>query len=127
MNDIDETPESVSIVLLREDETGRLRPLGDDDTVVLDAGGGLDGAVVGALLDAAVRLAVPEDIDPVVADAIAALPVPAAFRNSPWLYEHRVVVLRNGRCTVGDTTLRYLEGIGLRLGDIDYRTDVEDT
>ena len=111
--------ESVDVVLLCEDGVGVLRPLGGDAVVRLDLVDEMAREALGALLDAAIRLDVPEDIDFEVGAAIAALPVPTAFRTEPWLHEHRVLVLRDGRCVVGGTRLRYRPGIGLYVDEHD--------
>ncbi|MFI9388973.1 hypothetical protein [Kutzneria sp. NPDC052558] len=116
MTEDDDDLDAVSVVLFTVDEAGGVRPVGSERAV--DLGRGLPAELVGTVLDAAVGLAVPDDIDASLADAITAMPVPAAFRDDPWLHEHRAILLRDNRCLAGYTTLRYREGIGLTVDDL---------
>lgn len=105
--------QSVAVVLLSEDADGRTRPLGSPEPLDLADSGDLPPRTVAALLDAAVRLVAPHDITPAITAVLVALDVPAAFRASPWLHEHRAIVLRNNCWVSGDISLRYRKGIGL--------------
>lgn len=107
----------VDVVLFRVSQDDRAVPISGGGPVDLTAPDSPDEDVLGILLAASVRLIASADMPADVVRAIAATPVPSFFQRSPWLYEHRVLLLAEGRCSVGGHVLRYWDHIGVLLED----------
>ncbi|MEV4288900.1 type I-E CRISPR-associated protein Cse1/CasA [Nonomuraea bangladeshensis] len=105
----------MEVVLFRASQDGRAVPVSGGDPVDMTAPDPPDEDVLRRLLAAAVPLTASADIPEEVVQAVAVTPVPALFRSSPWLYEHRALLLAGERCTVGGHTLRYREDLGFLL------------
>jgi len=111
------------------------------DVVVLEAGSGCTVSVAGhipvnlvadvepvgdlltELLAATVQVRADEGTPPEVLNALRDLPVPAAFRTSPWLDASRAIVLHDGAVRIDELTARYSGSSGLRIGLLDFDSD----
>jgi hypothetical protein len=106
---------AVSVVILRAaEEAGQPRPAAGGSSVTLYENSALDDACVAALLESAVRLLAPHDAPVELVHALRQLPVPASFTTSPWLRDHRAVVLDAERpLELAGFLLRYRSHEGL--------------
>ncbi|MEV4757555.1 hypothetical protein AB0J86_20920 [Micromonospora sp. NPDC049559] len=94
--------------------------LTDDDEPVED--------LLAELLAATVRVRADEGVPPEALAALRELPVPAAFRASPWLDASRALVVRDGVGHAGGLTVYYDDDSGLRIDfpEADSEADSDD-
>ncbi len=113
--DADVADATVAVVLCESAGSTGVTPAGASVPLDLADDGPPTDNVLEALLDAAVELSAPVDLDAAVIRAITTMPVPPLFRSSPWLHQHRALVFTEGRCRVGGYTLRYHPQLGVHV------------
>ncbi|MER7003894.1 hypothetical protein ABT297_12730 [Dactylosporangium sp. NPDC000555] len=106
--------DAIDIVVLRA-AGGHTVPVAGSTPIDLDNGAEPVGELLTDLLAATVRVRVDEGTPPDVLAALRRIPVPAAFRTSPWLDASRAIVVRDGAGRAGQLTVRYSVDSGLRF------------
>lgn len=116
--------DTVYVVVLRA-EGGRTVPVGGSTPIDLDNGAEPTGGLLTELLAATVRIRADEGLPPGVLAALREIPVPVAFRASPWLDASRAVTVRDDVGRLGGLTVYYSDGTGLRieLSEAESRTE----
>jgi hypothetical protein len=102
----------VDVVLLRGNDHAAI-PLDGDVVVDLAASTPLAREACAELVDSTVRLLASADVPREVVDLLRQIPVPTAFHTTPWLREHRAVVLHDDQFVLGSFTLVYDSDLGL--------------
>ncbi len=109
--------ETLELVLLRRDASGRLTPVAGAAAIDLDSPHDLDPQVLAELLDSTVTISAPEDVPYEVIEALRVTAPPPLFRASSWLHRRRPLVLTEGEATVAGVRLRYSDEHGLWTPD----------
>lgn len=113
----------VDVVVLRASDNSRLVPAAGTLPVDLAAGKAPEPELLYELLDSTVRVTASEGTLSMVLDTLRAIAVPAAFDASPWLAGSRPVVVRDGTGVVGDLSVSYSDGTGLRITELSTNLD----
>ncbi len=120
--------DGINVVVLRA-AGGRTVPVDGRTPIDLDNAAEPVGELLTELLAATVGIGGDEGIPPGVLEALRGLPVPAAFRASPWLSASRAIVVRDGVGAAGGLSVRYSDGGGLQIDlpetdrDADFDSD----
>lgn len=105
----------IAVVVLLTRPDGARCPAGGQTPIDLDRTGPVSPPTLTELLESTVRLTPTEDIPVELIDLIDATPVPPAWRDSPWLRDHRPLTFTDNLCVVGEFTLGYQRHLGLYL------------
>lgn len=112
---------AVEVVLLRADpdrHAGAVTPVRGTTSLDL-AGTEVTASTLQELVESSSVLTAPDGVPPEVVAALRATPVPPVFAESPWLRQHRALVLRNGQCAVAGHVLNYEPELGVYVdGDL---------
>lgn len=105
---------AVDVVVLRA-EGDQGVPVAGRTPIRLADGSEPVGDLLTELLDSTVRVTTAEGIPPGVLMALRDIPVPPAFRSSPWLADSRPVIMRDGTGHLGELSVRYTDETGLHI------------
>jgi hypothetical protein len=112
---------TIDVVVLRETDGQTAAVMG---AMPIDLTNGQEptGRLLSELLDSSVRLTDAEGLPSAVLQALADIPVPHAFRSSPWLASSRGLVLRGKDTLIGGHAVDFSNETGLA---IDYADEDE--
>ncbi|TVT22901.1 hypothetical protein FNH05_33240 [Amycolatopsis rhizosphaerae] len=108
--------DAIDVVLFHGEDQAAV-PVGGGMVVDLTSPQPLAGEVCAELADATVTLHAPEDVSARVLEVLRRMPVPPAFRATPWSRHQRGVILHDQRCHVGGVVLVYDPVVGLRADE----------